>query len=73
MVTARNGLEFDSFKDKIKYLESLSAYDFDTFNQAYNDIISSFGLDRNYVDTCPHCGEPVEVEAYIAPEFFRLV
>lgn len=73
MITTKNGLEFDTFKDKITYLESLSAYDFETFNEAYNKIISSFGLDRTYIDTCPHCGEPVEVEAYIAPEFFRLV
>lgn len=73
MLTTKNDLEFETFKDKIEYLESLSAYDFDTFNQAYNDIINSFGLDRKYIDTCPHCGEPVEVEAYIAPEFFHLV
>lgn len=73
MITAKNDLEFDSFKDKVSYLESLSAYDFDTFNKAYNDIIASFGLDRKYMDTCPHCKEPVEVEAYIAPDFFRLV
>lgn len=73
MIVTKNDLEFESFKDKINYLESLSAYDFDTFNKAYNDVISSFGLNRKYVDTCPHCGEPVEVEAYIAPDFFRLV
>ena len=73
MITAKNDLEFDSFKDKVSFLESLSAYDFDTFNKAYNDIIASFGLDRKYMDTCPHCKEPVEVEAYIAPDFFRLV
>lgn len=73
MITTKNGAEFETFKDKINYLESLSAYDFDTFNKAYNEIISSFGLNRKYVDTCPHCKEPVEVEAYIAPDFFRLV
>ena len=73
MITTKNGLEFENFKDKITYLESLSAYDFDTFNKVYNDVISSFGLNRKYVDTCPHCQEPVEVEAYIAPDFFRLV
>ena len=73
MITTKNGLEFEKFKDKVEYLESLSAYDFDSFNKVYNDIISTFGLDRKYVDTCPHCNEPVEVEAYIAPDFFRLV
>lgn len=73
MIVTKNDLEFKDFKEKVDYLESLSAYDFDTFNQAYNDIISSFGLERKYIDTCPHCSEPVEVEAYIAPEFFRLV
>lgn len=73
MITTKNGLEFEKFKDKVEYLESLSAYDFDSFNKAYNDIISTFGLNRKYIDTCPHCNEPVEVEAYIAPDFFRLV
>lgn len=73
MIVTKNDMEFETFKDKIEYLEKLSAYDFETFNQNYNDIINKFGLDRKFYATCPKCNEAVEVEAYIAPDFFRLV
>lgn len=61
------------FEDKIKYLENLSAYDFESFNKEYNDIVNSFGLDRKIITDCPKCSTANEVEAYISPEFFRLV
>lgn len=73
MIKTINDKEFDTFTDKLKYLEDLSYYDFEYFNKIYNDIISSFGLERNVVSTCPKCGEPNEVFVYISPEFFRLV
>lgn len=73
MIDTKNELEFKDFDEKVKYLESLSAYDFELFNKAYNDIISSFGLDRSFYTECPHCKEEVEVQAYIAPDFFQLV
>lgn len=73
MFVSKNDLEFDQFKDKIDYIETLSAFDFATFNKAYNDIVNSFGLDRKFIVTCPKCGEVQEVEAYVAPDFFLLV
>lgn len=73
MIQLKNNEEFKSFDEKVKYLESLSMYDFDVFNKAYNDITSSFGLDRKFITECPSCHNDVEVEAYIAPDFFRLV
>ena len=73
MIKTVNDKEFDTFAEKLKYLEDLSYYDFEYFNKIYNDIISSFGLERNVVTTCPKCGEPNEVFVYISPDFFRLV
>ena len=73
MIKTVNDKEFDVFNDKLKYLEGLSYYDFEYFNKIYNDIISSFGLERNIVSTCPKCGTTNEVFVYISPEFFRLV
>lgn len=72
-ITAKNEIEFDEFKDKIDYLEGLSGYDFESYQQAYLDIINSFGLDMKYITECPKCKDDVEVQAYIAPDFFRLV
>lgn len=73
MITDINDEPQDSMDKKIDYLESLSAYDFEYINKAYNDITSTFGLQRNFYTECPHCKEDVEVEAYIAPDFFQLV
>lgn len=73
MVKTVNDKEFDTFGEKINYLEGLSYYDFEYFNKEYNDIISSFGLERNIVSTCPKCGTTNEVFVYISPEFFRLI
>lgn len=73
MITTVNDLEFDSFQQKIEYLENLSYYDFEFFNKVYNDIISSFGLERETVSTCPECGNTNEVFVFISAEFFRLI
>lgn len=73
MIKSKNGEPFEDFDDKFKYLQELSAFDFESFNKAYNDITESFGLDRKFVTECPKCGNSDEVEAYIAPDFFRLV
>lgn len=73
MLVSKNDEDFEDFDSKVKYLEGLSMYDFDTFNQAYIDITSSFGLNRKFMVECPKCKEDIEVEAYIAPDFFRLV
>ena len=69
----KNDKEFTDFKEKTDYLLSLSAYDFETLRLAYAKEVASFGLERNYITTCSKCKEDVEVEAYIAPDFFRLV
>lgn len=73
MIQTVNDKEFNTFDEKIKYLEDLSYYDFEYFNKIYNDIISSFGVDRKVISTCPKCGNTNEVYAYISPEFFRLI
>ena len=73
MMLRVNDKEFDTFNEKLKYLENLTYYDFEYFNDVYSKIIGSFGLERNIVSTCPECGNTNEVNVYISPEFFRLI
>ena len=73
MIQLVNDKDFKTFDEKLKYLENLSAYDFEYFNNEYSNIINSFGIEREIISSCPRCGYTNEVEAYISPEFFRLV
>lgn len=73
MIKTVNDKEFDTFKEKLDYLENLSYYDFEFFNKKYNDIITSFGVDRKLISTCPECNNTNEVMVYISPDFFRLI
>lgn len=73
MIVRVNDKEFDTFNEKLDYLENLSYYDFEYFNETYNKIINSFGVERKIVSTCPECGNTNEVYVYISPEFFRLI
>lgn len=73
MIKTVNDKEFDTFKEKLDYIENLSYYDFETFNKQYNDIITSFGVDRKIISTCPECNNTNEVMVYISPDFFRLI
>lgn len=73
MIQTVNDKEFATFNEKLAYIEELSYYDFEYFNKVYNDIITSFGVERKVVSTCPKCGNTNEVYAYISPEFFRLI
>lgn len=73
MIQTVNEKEFETFTEKLNYIEDLSYYDFESFNKVYNDIISSFGVERKVISTCPKCGNTNEVYAYISPEFFRLI
>lgn len=73
MILRVNDKEFDTFNEKLKYIENLTYYDFEYFNDVYSKIISSFGLERTVISTCPECGNTNEVNVYISPEFFRLI
>lgn len=73
MITSKNGEPFEDFEDKYKYILDLSAFDFESLNKEYTNVTESFGLDRKFISDCPKCGNSDEVEAYIAPDFFRLV
>lgn len=72
-IEAINDKHIEDFKEKLEYLSNLSAFDFETLRQAYATEVNKFGLNRKFITTCPHCSNDVEVEAYIAPDFFRLV
>lgn len=69
----KNDLDFEKFNDKLEYISSLSAYDFETLRVAYAKEVEKFGLDRKIITTCDNCKDEIEVEAYISPDFFRLV
>ena len=73
MIDTKNDEPFESFDSKRQYIESLSAYDFQTFNLAYSNMCETFGIDRKFTSECSDCGTPNEVEAIIPPDFFRLV
>lgn len=73
IITEINNEPKEDMEEKSKYIEELSALDFESISKAYYDITSSFGLERDFYTECPHCHEDVEVEAYIAPDFFQLV
>lgn len=73
MIQSKNGEPFEDFEDKYKFISGLSAFDFESLNKEYTDVTESFGLVRKFMADCPKCGNSDEVEAYIAPDFFRLV
>lgn len=73
MLESKNDEPFEDFDKKKDYIMSLSAYDFQTFNKAYTDIVDTFGLDRKFISECPSCNTSNEDEALIPPDFFRLV
>lgn len=72
-LVCKNDVEFENFKEKSEFLENLSAYDFETLRLAYSNEVEKFGLNRKFIATCSNCKDEIEVEAYIAPDFFRLV
>lgn len=66
-----NGVPFESLEAKKTYLENLSLRDYNKLSKAADKIRGSFGLVRNTEFVCKNCKRPMEVEAIIAPEFFR--
>lgn len=66
-----NGVPFESPEAKKTYLENLSLRDYNKLSNAADKIRNSFGLVRNTEFICRGCKRTMEVEALIAPEFFR--
>ena len=66
-----NGKPFDSAEEKKTYLENMSLRDYNKLSKAADKIRNSFGLVRESEYICKNCKRAMEVEAMIAPEFFR--
>ena len=66
-----NGIPFESPDKKKAYLDNLSLRDYNKLSNAADKIRNSFGMIRNTEFICKSCKRTMEVEALIAPEFFR--
>lgn len=63
-----NGEEKET-KEVIEYLDNLNLRDFNEIKKALGSI--HIGLDTTNICVCKKCGEEVEVQGLIVPEFFR--
>lgn len=66
-----NGIPFESPDKKKEYLDNLSLRDYNKLSNVADKIRNSFGMVRNTEFVCKNCKRTMEVEALIAPEFFR--
>jgi len=68
LIETINGEEKD-IKEVINYLDNLNLRDFNEIKRALSEI--RLGLDTTNIRVCKHCGEEVEVQGVVVPEFFR--
>lgn len=54
-----------------KYLNEMSARDYNAIRNSSTNLVKSFGLDRTILYKCKNCRMDEEVTAVIVPEFFR--
>jgi len=66
-----NGKPFENEFIKKDYLENLSSKDYNKLSKVAGKIASSFGITRLMNVVCKGCKRSMEVEAIVAPEFFR--
>lgn len=71
LIVSINGEECEDDLKTEKYLESLSMRDYNKIRKQSNEVVKSYGLDTSAYFKCKKCEEPQEVQAIIAPEFFR--
>ena len=62
-------VDFTKIENKIGYIDELRMRDLLLIQNALNDY--NFGLNRNIYRECENCGEDMEVQGYIVPEFFH--
>jgi len=64
-----NGEDINDINNAINYLDNLNLRDFDEIKKVLNDI--RIGIDTTNTCVCKKCGEEVEVQGLLVPEFFR--
>jgi hypothetical protein len=60
---------YDDDKNKMIYIDSLRMKDLNKIKQTFTNV--KFGIDRINEIMCNNCGEIMEVNGYIVPEFFH--
>lgn len=68
-IVDKNGEDFENDEDKMNYVNHLHMRDLIAIQNTLSDI--EFGLDNSIIRTCNKCGEDIEVNGLICPEFFR--
>ena len=69
LIESINGEEVEDTKEVVSYLDNLNLRDFDEIKKALSNI--RIGIDTTNIRECKKCGEEVEVQGLITPEFFR--
>ena len=69
LIESINGEEVEDIKEVVSYLDNLNLRDFDEIKKALSNI--RIGIDTTNIRECKKCGEEVEVQGLITPEFFR--
>lgn len=69
LIDTKNGEEFESEEAKQHYVDNLNLKDLNSIQNTLLDI--DFGIDNSIVRVCSSCGEDIEVNGLICPEFFR--
>ena len=64
-----NGEDFESEESKQNYVDNLNLRDLNAIQNAL--LQADFGIDNSNIRVCSNCGEDIEVNGLICPEFFR--
>lgn len=68
-IVNRNGEDFESIDEKRNYTDNLHMKDLVAIQNCLSEI--EFGIDPAIIRECRKCGEDMEVNGLICPEFFR--
>jgi len=65
-----NGQLLPTFKLE-KYVETMHARDFQYFEQKYDELVGSYGIDKRVEAECPECKRKIKFVLPMTEEFFR--
>lgn len=73
MIDTVTDLDFKDENHKLSYVNKLHMADFNAIRNKLNSVAGTFGIKNDTEVTCvnKNCGEKVEVQGTICPEFFR--
>ena len=69
LIVTRNGEDFESYEEKLRYVDTLNLRDLNVIQKTISKL--DFSLDNSNLRVCSRCGEEVEVAGLICPEFFH--